>query len=286
MTTRPDMKIQYDHTAIAVPANDPPREYILDLLGGTVLWNNWPDADPPTFLGVQTLYDETMLELVAPASPTSFVRTFIDKRGPGLHHLTWKVSDMDGLIGWMEQEGIPLTGVDRRGGHLINAFIRPAASFGVLVQFRPSQQWNEDIANPDHPAKKNLPPPRPVRGKIHSTAIVIQDGKSAVGFYQSVLGGELEDVRNEAGSWLQTLRTGGTRLDFYWPDEPDGMAAEQLRNGGAGLHHITFKVTAYDDVLAAAKNLGSQTEQIPGAKDDVYILPSNPTGARFRLTRA
>lgn len=286
MSSRPAVGIQYDHTAIAVPANEQPRNFILDLFGGSVLWNNWPDADPPTFLGVQTLYDGTMLEFVAPANPQSFVRTFLDKRGPGLHHITWKIENMDGLVDWMEDEGIPLTGVERRKGIIANAFIRPSASFGVLTQFRPAEKWNDDIERTDHPAKQNLPPPRPARGKIHATAIVASDGESAVSFFQKVLGGELDEVRNEQGSWAQALRIGGTRLDFFWPDEPAGMAARHLSESGSGLHHLSFKLTAFEETLAAAKTLGVQSEPVPGVKDDVYILPNNPTGARFRLGRA
>jgi catechol 2,3-dioxygenase-like lactoylglutathione lyase family enzyme len=286
MSSRPAVNVQFDHTAIAVPRNEQPRDFILDLFGGRVLWNNWPDTDPPTFLGVQTLYDGTMLEFVAPAHPQSFVQTFLEKRGPGLHHITWKIENMEDLIGWLEEERIPLTGVERRKGIIANAFIRPSASFGVLIQFRPAEKWNDDIERTDHPAKVNVPPPRPSRGRIDATAIVADDGQSAVGFYHSVLGGQLEHVRREQGSWAQALRTGDTRLDFYWPDEHDGMAARHLAQSGPGLHHLAFKLSAYDETLTAAKSLDVQTEPVPGMKDEVYILPNNPTGTRFRLSRA
>lgn len=285
MQTRPRPTLRYDHTAIAARDNAPVRDFFLDLLGGVVDWNNWTDADPPTFYGVQTLYEDTMLEIITPGNATSFVNTFLDKYGPGLHHITWKVDALDEFIAGLQERGVPLTGLVRHKGRVVNAFTRPAYSHGVLMQFRPAYEWNQQMG-PDNPGKQNLPPPRTPRGRIQATAIAVPDGKEASAFFQSVLGGEITPEHVDASSHVQSLEVGENRLDFYWPLDGDGLAARHLRESGPGMHHLTFKLSKFDEAIEAAQALGVQLKPVNRSLDDVFVLKNNPASTLLRLQRA
>jgi len=77
----------------------------------------------------------TSIELVAPAGNPGLQR-FLDKRGPGLHHVCFEVDDLDGALATLKAAGVPLIDdVPRPGarGHRV-AFLHPAATGGVLFE--------------------------------------------------------------------------------------------------------------------------------------------------------
>ena len=76
------------------------------------------------------------LELTQPTSADSPVQKFIDKRGEGVHHLSFEVDDIRAELARMKAEGYHLIDEEPRigaGGHLI-AFIHPKSSNGVLIE--------------------------------------------------------------------------------------------------------------------------------------------------------
>ena len=78
---------------------------------------------------------ETRLELLEPLSPDSAVGRFIERRGEGLHHLALNVSDIDGKLKTLEEQGLRLVDRESREGLSGNiAFIHPTSVFGVLTE--------------------------------------------------------------------------------------------------------------------------------------------------------
>jgi methylmalonyl-CoA/ethylmalonyl-CoA epimerase len=81
---------------------------------------------------------ESRIELVQPAGPDSPVAKFIEKRGPGVHHLTLRVDDIRETLGRLKARGVRLIDEAPRegaGGALI-AFVHPASTHGVLVELK------------------------------------------------------------------------------------------------------------------------------------------------------
>jgi methylmalonyl-CoA/ethylmalonyl-CoA epimerase len=78
---------------------------------------------------------ETAIELVCPSGNASLQR-FLDKRGPGLHHVCFEVEDITASLAALKSAGISLIDeVPRRGarGHWV-AFLNPRATGGVLYE--------------------------------------------------------------------------------------------------------------------------------------------------------
>ena len=78
---------------------------------------------------------DTRLELVAPRGNQSLER-FLEKRGPGLHHIAVEVEGIDEALALLTALGVPLIDpVARTGarGHKV-AFLHPKATGGVLVE--------------------------------------------------------------------------------------------------------------------------------------------------------
>lgn len=76
------------------------------------------------------------LELVVPTSDDSGIAKYLDKRGPGMHHICLEVDDILGMLAQLQSKGVrlineePRTGADGKR----YAFIHPESASGVLVE--------------------------------------------------------------------------------------------------------------------------------------------------------
>jgi methylmalonyl-CoA epimerase len=76
------------------------------------------------------------IELLAPLNSTGALARFLDKRGPGLHHICYKVADIQSELARLSQLGCTLIDATPRlgaGGSQI-AFIAPNSFMGVLTE--------------------------------------------------------------------------------------------------------------------------------------------------------
>ena len=79
---------------------------------------------------------ESHIELIQPVDPAGGVARFLERRGPGLHHVAFEVADLPAALAELRDDGAELIDdAPRRGlgGHMI-AFIHPRASGGVLTE--------------------------------------------------------------------------------------------------------------------------------------------------------
>ena len=79
---------------------------------------------------------ESKIELLEASDPESPIAKFIEKRGEGIHHIAFEVSDIRAEIERLEAEGfIPLNREPKRGAdNKWVAFLHPKSSNGVLVE--------------------------------------------------------------------------------------------------------------------------------------------------------
>ena len=80
---------------------------------------------------------ESLIELLEPTSPDSTVSKFLERRGPGIHHLSFDVPDIDAALKHATDAGFELIDrTARSGSHGTRiAFLHPRSLGGVLVEF-------------------------------------------------------------------------------------------------------------------------------------------------------
>jgi LAO/AO transport system kinase len=78
---------------------------------------------------------ESRIELLQASSPDSPVAKFLEKRGPGLHHVALRVPDLNAAVVGLKARGARLLNEPRAGagGH-IYVFVHPASTGGVLLE--------------------------------------------------------------------------------------------------------------------------------------------------------
>jgi len=87
------------------------------------------------------------LEICAPAGNPTLQR-FLDRRGPGLHHVCFEVEDLGGALVALKAAGVRLIDETPRPGargHLV-AFLHPAATGGVLFELCEQARTHEGSA--------------------------------------------------------------------------------------------------------------------------------------------
>jgi LAO/AO transport system kinase len=122
---------EIDHLGIAVRSIDEALPFYTSYLGLPVLSRETVEHEK---VNVAMLPAGTSrIELLEPSDPGSTIARFIEKRGPGLHHVAMRVPDLHATIRRLESAGVRLLGTPQRGagGHLY-VFVHPAGTGGVL----------------------------------------------------------------------------------------------------------------------------------------------------------
>lgn len=79
---------------------------------------------------------ESKIELLEPTDPAGPVGRFIEKKGEGVHHLSFRVSNLEEKLEQLKQQGVALIDEKPRygaGGAKI-AFLHPKSTGGVLIE--------------------------------------------------------------------------------------------------------------------------------------------------------
>ena len=78
------------------------------------------------------------LELLEGTSPESAIAKYIEKRGPGLHHITLRVDDIATALARLKARGVRLVDEEPRPGAegSLIAFVHPASTGGVLIELK------------------------------------------------------------------------------------------------------------------------------------------------------
>jgi methylmalonyl-CoA/ethylmalonyl-CoA epimerase len=120
------------HVGIAVTDLDAALAFYRDVLG---LTPHPPEqADGATIVSLP--FGDSEIELLAPLTADGPIARFLERRGPGIHHLCYRVPDLDAALsvcraaGYRLIDEVPRTGA---GGRRI-AFVHPKATAGILLE--------------------------------------------------------------------------------------------------------------------------------------------------------
>ncbi|MBC7247179.1 MAG: VOC family protein [Actinobacteria bacterium] len=129
-----------DHAAFAVRDKDLAAAFLTRVLGAQeVMDMEWGGFRFTSFL----LGSGSMLELVYSDDPNNFVNRFIARRGEGLHHLTFKVSDLEGTVEHLRAQGLNPFDINTSNPLWKECYLHPREALGTLMQFAefPEEEW-------------------------------------------------------------------------------------------------------------------------------------------------
>jgi GTPase len=124
--------LSIDHLGIAVNALDQSIPFY-ESIGLTVSHRETVPHEKVTVAMLPA--GESRIELLEPTAPDSAISKFLEKRGPGLHHVALRVPDLAAALDRLRASGARLLNEPRAGagGH-IYVFVHPASTGGVLLE--------------------------------------------------------------------------------------------------------------------------------------------------------
>lgn len=120
------------HVGVAVPDIEAALAFYRDVLG--LVPHPAETADGANIVSVRL--GESDIELLAPQHADSPIARFLARRGPGIHHICYRVPDLDRALDACRRAGYRLVDETPRlgaGGRRI-AFIHPKATAGILLE--------------------------------------------------------------------------------------------------------------------------------------------------------
>ena len=126
---------QIDHIGIAVKSIEESRKYYEEILGLECY-----KVEEVVDQKVKTAFfkiGEVKIELLEPTSPESPVAKFLEKKGPGFHHIAYFVENVDEALKDASEKGVQLIDqTSRKGADGMNiGFLHPKTTESVLTEF-------------------------------------------------------------------------------------------------------------------------------------------------------
>lgn len=128
------MKATLDHIGIAVSNLTEALAFYRDALGLEV---ESPEEVPSQRVRAHFIpVGESAIELLEATAEDSPIARYVGKRGPGLHHITLRVDDIEAALARLRARGVRLIDeTPRAGAHGSRvAFVHPSSAHGVLIE--------------------------------------------------------------------------------------------------------------------------------------------------------
>jgi methylmalonyl-CoA epimerase len=211
---------------------------------------------------------ESSLELLEATAPESPIARFVDRRGPGLHHITLRVDDIGAALGHLRRRGVRLIDEQPRQGAegALVAFVHPSSAHGVLVELKQAAATSAADSRSGHaPAVEAPLAKRTTLGKLElislSDGFFRLDGGAMFGVVPKPLWEQHApaDPRNRIRLGLRPLIVRGTRTmiidagigDKLTPKHVDIYGVERARHLDHALAEAGVSVDDIEIVLAS-----------------------------------
>jgi catechol 2,3-dioxygenase-like lactoylglutathione lyase family enzyme len=233
------------------------------------------------------------VEILQPFQPEDnpFLRRFLDRHGPGPHHLTFKVPDLALAIDQARDKGFSPVGIDLRNEEWKEAFLHPRQATGIVVQLaQAAHAW--ESSPPEGFPTDGLEPPASLLRVTHA----VRDIDTGLALFESLLGGRrIRSGTAPGGDW--------DFVDLQWPGPPAfrliapgsgpparGAAPRSSLGPWLGtlsgrLHHLVF---ALGGDAPGAPGRSEESTELPGLLPidgpARVVEPADNLGTRLVLT--
>ena len=274
-----------DHISAAIPEWKPQFDLMHKLFGLKFLHEFHAKPGFPFGGMVAQVYGTNMeWELLTPNTPESFVQRFLDERGPGMHHITLEVEDIDEAAAELERLGIKPFGGVTEDGQWRMTYIHPKDSNGILWQLfttLPGKERDEDrTASPG--ALKTV--------RFDHVSMAVDDLDEQVAWQARVLGMEAlrrwQDDELAYKAAIMSIPGSGLQFEIMEPTTDDSFVRKFINERGQGLHHVCVEVESTEDAAAALEEAGITPFGgviDNGWKKHTFIHPKDNGGVLFQL---
>lgn len=160
--------IAFDHIALGMPRIADAVPFLVGVLGGVphsgmqggpeFRFGTWR-YDTVDRHGRSRFLSGGKIEVIEPLGNDGFVSRFLAARGSGIHHVTFKVPDLDEACERARARGYDIVGYDDSDDDWKTAFLHPKQALGIVVQFAQTSCGTEPSGWKPPATVENPPPP-------------------------------------------------------------------------------------------------------------------------------
>jgi methylmalonyl-CoA/ethylmalonyl-CoA epimerase len=206
-------RVLFDHIAIGLPRIADGAPFLSGVLGGV------PDAGHPSAAfrwGTWRFAGGGSIEALEPVGDDGFLHRFLAQRGPGVHHVTFKVPSARAACDRAVAAGLKPVGFDDSDPRWIEAFLHPKEALGIVVQFAEAHGDDDDPGEPP-PGAPHAPPPVTVLGLRLRAHTRERADRQWIGILQGV-----------------AEESGRDQVTYRWPGSPMRLVVEVSPRGEEG----------------------------------------------------
>jgi catechol 2,3-dioxygenase-like lactoylglutathione lyase family enzyme len=228
--------IDLDHVALAMEDRTPGQQRYAGELGG-----EWVGGGAePGFWSEQVRFANGMkVELLEPLNvdQNDFLRRFLDRNGPGPHHLTFKVKDIVRALEIVDGAGYRPVSVNLESEHWKEAFLHPKDAPGVVVQLAQSSE-SGDWGMPAPAGYPTAQGPTATLDRVVHAVATLDVGTR---LFEDLLHGERTGTgEDEAGRWVDLRWPGPGRIRLVEPSSPTSPIATWIGDRQGRVHHLAL----------------------------------------------
>ncbi len=241
------------HLAIVVRSLEEATRFYRDALGLPLLEeaNVEDQGVKAALLGL----GDCEIELLEPIDPEGGVARFLERRGEGVHHISFETDDVRRELAGLRERSVELIDQEARPGLAgIVCFVHPRAHKGVLVELA-------------EPGGQGHGGDRSVRGENRQTSrlerldhvtAAVRDVEEATQAWERSLGLKPDRVVEPGGANVRLARlpVGDAFLELAQPLSSDHELATFMEEGGEGLFSLSIEADDVEAVVAGLRGLG------------------------------
>jgi methylmalonyl-CoA/ethylmalonyl-CoA epimerase len=191
------MKIQLDHVALGLERMEDAEPFLEGVLGGRKAGGF--SGAPPFGFAQWVVAGGARIEVIFPIGESGFLHRFLARAGPGIHHVTFKVSSLDAMLERVSALEYAVASQDRSDPFWQEAFLHPKEVQGIVIQLV------EHRARPNGLDPAETPPPA-TGARVLGPRLVAPSAAAARRQWVELMGASEE-------RWEESLV-------FSWPDSP------------------------------------------------------------------
>lgn len=228
-------------------------------------------------------------EIIEPSHPESFVKTFLERQGPGLHHVAVEIPNIHETVAELERLKLTPFGGITDDGFWWFTFIHPKESGGILWQLY------EPKPNPAPNDSKEEEKTDPTGGLLGLTAldhiaVYTDSAERQAEWHASTMGFEA------AGSWedaalgyrCRVMEVPGKdiNIELLEATKPESEEQRFIQTMRPGMHHVGCKVASLDEAVKALGSKGIEPHggiAESGGRRFTFIHPRDSDGVLFQI---
>ena len=229
-------------------------------------------------------------ELMQPDGSDSLIARFIARRGEGLHHIAFQVSDVVGAMAHYRELGIPpLSAEPVLLDNLKACFLPPRCLGGVLVEFIENlHTWVDGVPLPAPELNLATDPGTLAGAEVVGFGVLVQDLGAAAASFAAVLGAVNSDTFRDPELGVNACYSRVANVEFRLMAEIDNhMRSPIIAARGDGLHHVRLRVNDLERFVSelSSDGIGFVQPYIKrrGERQSVFTSPDSFNGVMYEI---